>query len=103
MIYPRFNVLRSSLEINLLPSVSSFASDDNEDKDDDFAAYHWHHLSKIFPTKRFLVPRTSKAVLIRKMLFLRKSGISFRLLFQEGEKRRRANDPYLGVSLILAH
>ena len=69
MIYPRFNVLRSSLEINLLPSVSSFASDDNEDKDDDFAAYHWHHLSKIFPTKRFLVPRTSRAVLIRKKCY----------------------------------
>ena len=54
-----------------------------------------------FPTKRLLVPRTIQAMLIRKNN--RKLGILFLLLFQEGEKRRRANDPYLGVSLILAH
>ena len=65
MIYPRFNVLRASLDINLLPSVSSFASDDNdEEKDDDVAGTTCHNF--FFPTKRLLVPRTIQAMLIRK-------------------------------------
>ena len=48
MIYPRFNVLRASLDINLLPSVSSFASDDNdEEKDDDVARTTCHNFFTI--------------------------------------------------------